>query len=222
MLESRNGFSDDSLLTILSGNTHGITALAFAPGNTTLATRGVDGRIYLFDVNSKQVMKILRGPQSTITALTFMNDSTRLFSGEENGVIRQWNGLSGQEIGNGFNVSFGAITALTYSSTHKFLVIGNNKGKIQFYNPHNGNKNTLEFQTPHRSRVSALIVSKDGNTLVSGSENGTLLLWDMRKVQNSPKEAIKARPKDLVFVEKKPTNKGQKPVLTVQEIAKNA
>lgn len=220
VLESREGFSDDSLLTILSGNTHGITALAFAPGNTTLATGGVDGRIYLFDVHSKQVMKILRGPQSTITALTFMNDSTRLFSGEENGIIRQWNGLSGEEIGTGLNVSFGAITALTYSSTHKFLVIGNNKGKIQFYSPHNGNKNTLEFQTPHRSMISALIVSKDGNTLVSGSENGTIILWDMRKVQNSPEEAVKALPKDLVFDEKKPANKGQNTILTAQEIAR--
>ena len=222
VLDSRRGFSDDSLLTILSGNIHGITALAFAPEDSTLATGGVDGKIHLFDLNSKQTMKILRGPQSTITALTFMNDSTRLFSGEENGTIRQWNGLSGEEIGTGLIVSFGAITALTYSPTKEYLVVGNNKGRIQFYNPHNGYKNTLEFQTPHRSMVSALIISQEGNTLVSGSENGTILLWDMKKIQNSSEETVKAQPKNLVLIEANHGSEGQKTEMTAQTIARKA
>ena len=222
VLESREGFSDDSLLTILTGNTHGITALAFAPEDATLATGGVDGRIHLFDLNSRNRLIILRGPQSTITALTFALDSTRLFSGEENGTVRQWNGLTGNEIGIGFSASFGAITALSYSSINKYLAIGDIKGRIHFFNSDTGNKNTKEFQTLHRSKVTVLIFSEDGNTLVSGSENGTIILWDMKKVLQSPEELAKAPPTGRTLTETNPADENQKTELTAQEIARKA
>ena len=222
VLESDEGYSDESLQTILVGNEHGITALTFAPEDVTLATGGVDGRIHLFNLESKKRLKILKGPQSTITSLAFVKDSTRFFSGEENGNIRQWNGLSGEEIGIGFFPSFGAITALSYSIRNKYLAVGDNKGRIVFLNPDTEKKNTVEFQTPHRSKVTALIFSEDGNTLVSGSENGTIILWDMAMVLSSPEDAAKVSPKDKVLPKKNPVAGNQRIELTAQEIARNA
>ena len=191
ILEGNNGFDHDSLMTILSGNDHGITALAIAPEGSTLATGGVDGRIHLIDLNSKKSLRILRGPQSTITALTFVEDSTRLFSGEENGTIRHWNGLSGTEIGTGINVSFGAVTALTYSQISKLVVVGDRNGRIQFFNPETGRRKAKVFQAPHRSKITSLVLSRDGTSLVSGSENGTIITWVMNDVlQDSGERSI--------------------------------
>ena len=99
ILEPGEAFSKDSLITILKGNIHGITALAFSPADTTFASGGADGRIHLLDVATGRELKILRGAHSTITALTFVVDGTHLFSGEENGTIRQWNALTGEEVG---------------------------------------------------------------------------------------------------------------------------
>lgn len=222
ILENSDGFDDESLLTILTGNEHGITALAIAPEDSTLATGGVDGRIHLIDLNSKRKLDILRGPQSTITALTFLKDGTRLFSGEENGTVRHWNGLTGREIGTGFNISFGAVTALTYSPINEYLAVGDVKGKIQFYNPKTGSKNTKTFQTPHRSKITSLVFSNDGNSMVSGSENGTIILWNMKPVYNSPEKQTKVPTDRNLQKQNLFGNDNEKPELTAQEIAKIA
>ncbi len=222
ILENSDGFDDESLLTILTGNEHGITALAIAPEDSTLATGGVDGRIHLIDLNSKRKLDILRGPQSTITALTFLKDGTRLFSGEENGTVRHWNGLTGREIGTGFNVSFGAVTALTYSAINEYLAVGDVKGKIQFYNPKTGSKNTKTFQTPHRSKITSLVFSNDGNSMVSGSENGTIILWNMEQIQQSPEKQVEAHTIQRANPQVRANIENKTVELTVQEIAKKA
>ena len=128
VLENREGINNESLQTILIGNVHGITALALSPAETTLATGGADGRIHLLDVATRRELKILKGAQGTITALTFAVDGTHLFSGEENGAIRQWNALTGTEVGIGYNTSLGAITALSYSLPNKCLAAGDTTG----------------------------------------------------------------------------------------------
>ncbi len=209
-------------MTILSGNDHGITALAIAPEGSTLASGGVDGRIHLIDLNSNRSLGILRGPQSTITSLTFVADSTRLFSGEENGTIRHWNGLSGSEIGDGFVVSFGAVTALTYSPINKLLVVGDRNGKIQFFNPETGKRKAREFQTPHRSKITSLIFSQDGTSLVSGSENGTILLWGMNEIHRSSEKQVDVPPNQNVRQQVKRRVDNNKKALTAQEIAQKA
>ena len=181
ILEPGETFSKDSLITILKGNIHGITALAFSPADTTFASGGADGRIHLLDVATGRELEILRGAQSTITALTFTVDGTHLFSGEENGTVRQWNALTGEEIGAGYRTPLGAITAISYSSPNKCLAFGDATGTIQFFDLVEKRKKEKEFFMPH-SGITTLVFSEDGSTLVSGSKNGTITLWDMNKI----------------------------------------
>ena len=178
VLKNNDGINNESLQTVLTGNAHGITALALSPAETTLATGGADGRIHLLDVASGRELKILKGAQGTITALTFAVDGTRLFSGEENGTIRQWNALTGEEVGTGYSTRLGAITALSYSLPNECLAAGDATGTIQFFDPATKRKKAREFFIPHSS-ITTLIFSDDGSSLVSGSENGTIIVWDM-------------------------------------------
>ena len=181
VFENSEDLSNDSLLNVLTGNTHGITALALSPADTTLASGGADGRIHLLDVATRRELKILKGAQSTITALTFVVDGTHLFSGEENGTVRQWNALTGKEVGTVYNIPLGAITALSYSSPNELLAIGDATGTIQFFDFVRRRKKEKEFFMPH-SGITTLIFSEDGSTLVSGSENGTITQWNMNEV----------------------------------------
>ncbi len=180
VLENNADFSNDNLMKPLAGNIQGITALAFSPADTTVASGGADGRIYLLDTNSGRELKILRGAQSTITALTFAVDGTHLFSGEENGTLRQWNALTGEEVRPVHNISLGAITALSYSSANKCLAIGDATGTIQFFDLIKKRKKERKFRMPHPG-VTALIFSDDGTMLLSGSGNGTIICWDMNE-----------------------------------------
>ena len=86
--------------------------LALSPENTTTCQwrcRRQNSSIAMFKAVTE--LNVLRGPQGTITALTFFADGTHLFSGEENGIIRRWDALTGQEVQN-YRGSFSAITAL--------------------------------------------------------------------------------------------------------------
>ena len=178
VFENDKGINNESLQTLLTGNAHGITAVALSPAQTTLATGGADGRIHLLDVATRRELKILKGAQGTITALTFAIDGTHLFSGEENGTIRQWNALTGEAVGTGYRTPLGAITALSYSLPNKCLAAGDATGTIQFFDLATKEKKAKEFFIPHSS-IATLIFSDDGRTLVSGSENGTIILWDI-------------------------------------------
>lgn len=173
-------WNNSTLKAILTGNSEGITVLAFSPAGTTLASGGLDGKIHLLDIATGRELKTLRGPESTVTTLTFAVDGTFLASGEENRTLRYWNSLVGEEIEN-FRLESRAIGALAFSPTTRFLAIGDAIGEIWLYD--------LETQTgriiftQHTRKITALAFSRDGRTLISGSEDGTILLWNMNEVR---------------------------------------
>ncbi|MDE0400684.1 MAG: trypsin-like peptidase domain-containing protein [Candidatus Poribacteria bacterium] len=221
ILENNKGINNESLQTVLTGNTHGITALALSPAGTTLATGGADGRIHLLDVASRRELKVLKGAQGTITALAFAVDGTHLFSGEENGTIRQWNALTGTEVGTGYSTPLGAITALSYSLSNECLAVGDATGTIQFFDPATKRKKAREFFIPHSS-ITTLIFSDDGSCLVSGSENGTIIVWDMNAELLSTGFLDNTSGEDKITPQTNTSQEHNITEQTAQEIAQNA
>ena len=182
------GDLNNSLLHSLTGNRDGITALALSspvhdPRSPSvpnrLASGGKDARIHLLDVATHSILKTLTGAESTVTALTFDPTSKRLFSGEENGTVREWDALTGIERFN-FRSSFNAITALAFSPVPRFLAIGDELGKIRLLDFVEEQQKYISTQ--HTRKITALVFAEDGTTLISGSEDGTILLWDMNEV----------------------------------------
>ena len=211
---------EDNLKTTLTGNTLGITALAFSPAETILASGGVDGRIYLLDVQNRTELQILRGAQSTITALTFVFDGNHLFSGEENGIVRRWDS-TGQEVWSGRG-AFSAITALTFSPTARFLAIGDKVGQIWLFDFKEDEVRKIGISTRHTRKITALIFSWNSNTLVSGSEDGTILLWDINEVLLNTNEFNNTSSTDSPSSSTTTQQEHSTTEQTAQEIAKRA
>ena len=215
---SRSG--SDSLKTTLTGNTLGITALALSPAETILASGGADGRIYLLHVQNRAELQILRGAQSTITALTFVFDSNHLFSGEENGIVRRWDS-TGQEVWSGRG-AFSAVTALTFSSTAHFLAIGDKVGQIWLFDFRADEVRKIRIFTHHTQKITALIFSWDSNTLVSGSEDGTVLLWDMEEILLNTDQSNNISPEERSSSSTTMLQEHNATEQTAQEIAQKA
>ncbi len=189
-------FQESMLLNVLSGNAHGITALALSPAGTTLASGGTDGRIHLLDMKTRRELKILKGAQGTITALAFVVDGTHLFSGEEDGTIRYWDALTGMEVRTVYRTPLGAITALAYASDTGYLAIGDATGTIQFFDLFEQEKKEKSFFVPH-AKITVLFFSEGGTQLVSGSENGIVFVWDMDEVFREPSPPIEMKDDDV-------------------------
>ena len=219
-LLKNNGFGEDSLLATFKGNPHGITALAFSPANSILASGGSDGRIHLLDVSNGEELIILRGSQSTVTALTFVLDSTYLFSGEENGTVRRWDSLTGTEVGDGYMGSFSAITALAFSPNIRILAIGDATGTIRLYDFEEEHQEFIVTQ--HTRKITTLLFSKDNTTLISGSEDGTILLWDMHEIHKNAEKQDNSPGRVIIPQQTTPTENNSKQEQSAQEIARKA
>ena len=219
-------FNSNSLLHSLIGNEHGITTLALSSTARdsvpsvprTLANGGKDARIHLLNVANGRKLKTLIGAESAITALTFDPDNTSLFSGEENGTVREWDALSGARRSS-FQNSSDAITALAFSADAHFLATGDEMGKIRVRNFVERHQNFI--RTQHTRKITALVFAENGNTLVSGSEDGTILLWDMNEAPLSGEEQNGTLQQDQTNGQTSPE---QQPITpqTPQEIARRA
>ena len=222
-----NNDSDNSLLHSLTGNRHGITALALSspildPRSPSvpnrLASGGKDARVHLLNVATGTELKTLIGAESTVTALTFDPDNNSLFSGEEDGTVRRWDALSGIEQFN-FKSSFSTITALAFSASLRFLAIGDEMGKIRLFDF--AEEREKYIFTQHTRKITSLVFAENSNTLVSGSEDGTILLWDMNEVPLNIEEQNGVPQRDQINTE---TTREQQTTTTQtpQEIARRA
>ena len=217
---NNNPDNDNSLQTVFNGNHHGITALAISPANTILASGGADGKIHLMNIQTARELKILRGANSTITALTFVVDSTRLFSGEENGTIRFWNTLTGNEVEDGFIGAFSGVTALAYSQNIGILAVGDMFGQINLFDFFQKEKKSI--LTQHTKKITSIIFSKDNLTLVSGSEDGTILLWDLQEILNNVEEHDKNSGRAIIPKKTPKADSDNQQEQSAQEIARKA
>jgi WD40 repeat protein/serine/threonine protein kinase len=79
-------------------------------------------------------------------------------------------------------INFASIIGLAYSPDGKTLAVGFERGGLQLRNAATG-----ELQAKlsgHRRAVWSLVFIQNGQTLLSGSEDGTVIRWDVAKRQN--------------------------------------
>ena len=183
-----NDLANNSLLHSLTGNRDGITAIALSASvrgsaspetPKTLACGGKDAKIHLLDVATGRELTTLTGSTSTVTALTFSPDNKMLFSGEASGIVRVWDAHTGEKIDDFTRSDNNAITALAFSPRYRFLAIADEIGKIQLFDF--ARRSRIDKLTSHTRKITVLIFSENEPTLVSGSEDGTILLWDLRR-----------------------------------------
>lgn len=183
-----NDLENNSLLRSLTGNRDGITTIALSSSvrssvssetPKTLACGGKDAKIHLLDVATGRELTTLTGSTSTVTALTFSPNNKMLFSGEANGTVRVWDAHTGEKIIDDFTELDTAITALAFSPSFRFLAIADEIGNIQLFDF--AKRSKIEKFTSHTRKITVLIFSENEPTLISGSEDGTILLWDIRK-----------------------------------------
>ena len=65
----------------------------------------------------------------------------------------------------------------------RFLAIGDKIGKIRLFDfDADPNERESRIFTSHTRKITALMFSKNSDTLVSGSEDGTVILWEINRV----------------------------------------
>lgn len=162
----------------LSGHTDRVNGMVFSPDGTMLASNGSDKRVCLWNVRSGE--NIFSQPSYGISgdALVFSNDSKVLASCSYNRIVL-WDTTTGQQINE--TRTNEPVDILLFSPDNKILVSAIYfNGTIQLFDAQS--LQHLSTYEGHGDDINSLLFLSDGETLVSASEDGTMLLWDWEKI----------------------------------------
>ncbi|MBD2067173.1 NACHT domain-containing protein [Leptolyngbya sp. FACHB-671] len=137
-------------LLICSGHAHWTWALAFSPNGEFLASASDDYLVKLWEVETGECLKTFRGHMYSVNAIAFSPDGQQIATSSQDATIRIWD----------------------VNAPVNRLQVDTDKSLLGIVDE------CTHILTDHESRVWSIAFSPDGKTLVSGSEDKTIKLWN--------------------------------------------
>jgi WD40 repeat protein len=188
----------------LEGHTSDVVSVVFSPDGQTLASSSANGTIILWNIASNHpIGDPLEGHTSDVVNVVFSPDGQTLVSGSADGTIIRWDVATGWKIGepleyprDGFNSEHSmalspdgttVASALSscsrndtnFSCTHGLIILRDVATGRQIDDPVATGQQTGDLFEDHTDGVWSVAFSPDGQTLASGSTDGTITLWDL-------------------------------------------
>ncbi|KAG9391856.1 Protein kinase domain [Carpediemonas membranifera] len=162
----------------LSGHTGAVTCLAFSYDNNTLVTGSTDKKAMVWDIQWTGKCKLtLSRHADSVRAVAISPDSSVVVtgSGDKDKAIRVWDAKTGN-LQHTLRGAFG-VHCLSFSSDGNLLASSAGDTVILW--------NTEDWQpratlSGHRKTVRCLSIAPDGDTAVSGSNDGAIKVWSTR------------------------------------------
>lgn len=161
------------LLNEYKASNHNITSVAFGRQGNTMATAGYDESIIIRNLFG-EISKRIKGHKDLVGTLSYSHDDKFLVGGGYKGDIFVWNtesaALTFRLQGHKKKITFTDVSSqgiIASSSDDKKLIIWDlPKGLM------------IKTLDAHSDAVTGVCFSGDGTKLVSGSKDGTVILWD--------------------------------------------
>lgn len=164
-------------LAALAGHTKMVKKLAFSPDGALLATVSQYGTAHLWDVASGKLVKTFKPPSGTIEDVAFSPDGTLATATAGRNKSQRWQVPSG-ELLNEFAIKQNeSLTSVAISPDGRTLAVGH-FGKVTLWDL--AARRRLATFDGHKHWVCSLAFSPDGQTLISGATNNSVIVWDLR------------------------------------------
>jgi WD40 repeat protein len=174
-------------LRSLKGHLKSLVCVAFAPTHfdapeysgehapfPLLATGSQDSTIRLWNIESGQCVKTLKGHSYAVWSVAFHPSGNLLVSGSNDSTVKLWNTHTGQSLRTLRGYSTG-IKSLAFSPDGQCLVSSSDNKKISLWSLQTGAcTRTLDC---HLSWIWCVVFSPNGQLLASSSSDNTIKLW---------------------------------------------
>lgn len=207
-------------LKVLRGHVTPVFSVAFSPDGKQLVSGGgksdpttgkpIDCSIRVWDCEKGEEVSCLTGSTHRVTCVSFgatprqiLSSSGLIFSNDKAPVdprIRSWDLELKKEISSFAGPNEGA-SAVGVTRDGRFIILAGGDGAMQVL--HTAGGESLKRYEGHGDRVVCLGISPDSRYVVTGSRNGSLLLWQM------PEELRIALPKLAAPILLEPKLSGQ-------------
>ncbi|MDX2302347.1 MAG: caspase family protein [Microscillaceae bacterium] len=164
-----------------------VKSLDFSPDGKYILTAGginPEKNFIVWEMRTGKKVKELIG-QRGISSFDFSKDGNLMVTGGLNQEVNLWDMNQGRIIGSFLNHVY-YITEVSISPDGLFIASAagqyeNKKGELKLWNAQNGQLiyNLGWFGEGHKHAVNSVDFSPDGKYLVSGSEDGTFIIWDV-------------------------------------------
>ncbi len=162
----------------LIGHTGDVWSVDYSSDGRRLATAGSDTTARVWDAQTGKELLSLHGHSGWVNDIAFSPDGRTLVTASEDASARIWDSQTGEEL---FSIiGTHAFYSLAIRPDSKQLALTSADGRISLWNINNSPAGTQAeevFSLAH-SEVRLVAFNLDGKRLASGSDDGTVKMWE--------------------------------------------
>jgi WD40 repeat protein len=155
-------------------NPGGATSIAFGAGDHHLFSGGYDGTIREWDLGSRAVTRVFRGPTGTVWTIDVSPDGRGLVASGEDAVIRIWQ-LDRQASAAELRGHARNVWEVRFSPDGKTLASSSFDDTARIWDVQS--RRSIRVLAAHTQAVVGLAFSPNGKLLATGSDDSTIRLW---------------------------------------------
>jgi WD40 repeat protein len=160
-----------------------IHSIDCSPDGTKLVVGGDDGRIKIFQKDSRTELYTISGRtvtaqighSGTVYAVAWALDGSRVASAGDNGSVRIWDALAGRQLLDLVGHA-GAVRAVAWSPDSERIASGGDDRVVRIWNAHSGEE--IQDLPGHVGAVHAVDWPPDGALLLSAAADRSVRLWN--------------------------------------------
>lgn len=184
--------------TPLVGHHNYVYSLSFSPKGNMLASGSYDEALFLWDVRTARLMRSLPAHSDPVSGVDFVRDGTLVASCSSDGLIRIWDTATGQCLKTLVHEDNTAVTSVKFSPNGKYVLAATLDSNMRLWNyvdgrvikTYQGHKNEKfsingsfgSYTADAKRQGDEDSGDKSSSTwafVACGSEDGSILLWDV-------------------------------------------